>query len=167
MKNLSFIILGTIAVALIGLAVWQLMWMSDVVDNYDAARSYKGSENEVNIKKDKFQDKGTNAVITDQPAEEKAVTVVDSSGIKTKSEIENVDKEEQATVVPAQPLNSGSKEEKSISANKPHAVSIKHKSDKPLPPKKQVITNIPISSGQPLNIPARPATQHATSTSPY
>jgi len=193
MKNLSFIILGTIAVVLIGLAVWQVMWMSDVVDNYDATKSYNVPDLKNNIKDDKFQDKGTNAVITDQPAEEEVETMLDSPRIKLKQE-------EQVTVVPDQPSNIDSKEVKRISAkelpsviNSPGSkksdgdrkniaplpiekvtigeddriISIKLKGNKSLPPRRQVITGTPISPGKPLNIPALSVTQHATSTSPY
>lgn len=193
MKNLSFIILGTIAVVLIGLAVWQIMWMNDVVENYDATKSYNVSDLKNNIKDDKFQDKGINDVITDQPAEEESGTMLDSPRIK-------LEKEEQATVVPDQPSTLDSKEVKSISAkelpsviNSPgikksdgdrkniapspiekvtigeddRIISIKLKGNKPLPTQRQVITGTPASPGMPLNIPTRSVTQHATSTSPY
>ena len=192
MKNLSFIILGTIAVVLISLAVWQLMWMSDVIDNYDAVKSYNVLDLKNNIKDNKFQDKGPNDVITDQPAEEGAVTMLDSPMIKS-------EKEEHATV-PDQPSTLDSKEVKSISAKEPPSVinspgskksygdrkniassrnekvtireddstiSIKLKGNESLLPRRQVITGTPISPGKPLNIPARSVTQHATSTSPY
>ena len=49
MKKLSIIILVTIAVVLVGMAVWQLMWMSDVVDNYDAATYTKRPDPKVNM----------------------------------------------------------------------------------------------------------------------
>jgi len=193
MKNLSFIILGTIAVVLIGLAVWQIMWMNDIVDNYDAAKSYDVPDLKNNIKDDKFQEKGINDVITDQPAEEEAGTILESPRIKLK-------KEEQATLVPDRPSNIDSKEVKSILAKRPPSIinspdnkksdgdraniapshnervtireddstiSIKLKGNKSLPPRRQVITGTPISQGKPLNIPARSVTQHATSTSPY
>jgi hypothetical protein len=186
MKNLSFIILGTIAVVLIGLAMQQLMWMSDVVDNYDATKSYNIPDLKNNMK-----DNGNNDIITGQPFEEETGSILDSPRI-------NLDKEDQSTVVRDRPSTLDSKEVKSVSVKElpvitdspdskngdrkiisssnnekltigedDSTVSINLKGDKPLPPRRQIITETPISPGKPLNIPARSVTQHATSTSPY
>ncbi len=78
MKNLGLIIFGTLAVVLIGMAVWQLMWMSDVVDNYDAAKYLKRPDLKVNIEENTFQDQGA-TVIPDHPAEEEATVVPEGS----------------------------------------------------------------------------------------
>jgi len=189
MKNVSFIILGTSAVVLMGLAMWQLMWMSDVVNKYDSNRSYKMTDLKNNIKDGKFQDKGTNGVIADKPAEEKTETIHDNPRV-------NLEKEEQVSVVPERSSTLDSKKVKSISAKEqPSAsskksdrgrknitplsdenesirddkstVSIRLTGSKPLPIRPQVISETPVSPGKPLNIPIQSATQHATSTSPY
>ena len=198
MKNISFIILGTIAVVLTGLAVWQLMWMSDVVDNYDATKSYEGLEQEVKIKgvtlqEDSSEDETAyrtavdeNDTLTNSP-----VTVTDFNNVKMVIEEEKAD-------VPDQPSGLENKEVRNIPVKSSEAVttnreniimksdskkneasrnekitikddtiSIELKSDKPLPPQRQVITRTPHSPGKSLNIPAQSVRQHATSTSPY
>ena len=102
---------------LIGLVTWQLMWMNDVVDNYEANKSYKVPDLKKNIKDDKVHNKGTNTLITDQSVVQEAGTILDSPGINMKSEIDKLEKEEQLTVVSDRISDVDNKEVKRISAN--------------------------------------------------
>jgi len=198
MKKLSIIILGTIAVLLIGLAAWQLMWMSDVVDNYDATKSYRGLEQEVKIKDYKLNENSSDADTASQTAADETDTLTNGPVTATDSNNEEMMKGEKKADVPDQPSGLESKEVKNIPVKssesvkknreniimdadskksapsqnekitiKEDTISIKLKSDKPLPPQRQVITRTPHSPDKSLNIPARSVTQHATSTSPY
>ena len=198
MKKLSIIILVTIAVVLVGMAVWQLMWMSDVVDNYDATKSYRGLEQEVKIKDDKLNENSSDADTAYQTAADETDTLMKGPVTAIDSNNEVMMKEEKKADVPDQSSGLESKEAKNIPVKSSEAVkknreniildadskkiapsqnekitikedtiSIKLKSDKPLPPQRQVITRTPHSPDKSLNIPARSVKQHATSTSPY
>jgi hypothetical protein len=199
MKKLSIIILGTIAVLLIGLAAWQLKWMSNVVDNYDATKSYKGLKQEVKTKDDKLNENSSDADTAYQTAADDTDTLANAPVTATDSNNEEMVKEGKKADVPDQPAGLESKEVKVIPVKSSEAVkenreniiidadskksapsqnekitikedtiSIKLRSDKPLPPlRKQGNTRTPISPGKPLNIPAPSVTPHATSTSPY
>ena len=117
MRQIRFIILGTIAVVLIGLVAWQLMWMNDVVNNYEANKSYSVPDLKNNIKDDKFHNKGTNTFIADQSGEEEVGAIPGSPRISKKSEIDKLEKEEQ--VVSERLSDLDSNEVKRISANEP------------------------------------------------
>ncbi len=189
MKNLSFIILGTIAIVLIGLAIWQLMWMSDVVQNYDSTTSHNMTDLKRTMKEDKFQDKHTNVVIADKTAEEESETII-------RNPRGNMEKEDLETVVPERSSTIDNKEVKNVSLKEPpqvgseksevdrnkivsspkekvnmreddRTISINLKGNKPLNNRKPVISKTPASPGKNLNIPVRSPIQHATSTSPY
>lgn len=176
MKKLSIIILVTIAIVLVGMAVWQLMWMSDVVDNYDTAKSTKRPDPKVNIEENTFQNKGAHAVITDQPAEEEATVVPDGPSYVDSKEVTGISVKESQTVLnkPQDTIKDADRNNVAPSGNgqvtireDDNTISIKLKSDKPLPPRRQVITRPPASQRKSLDIPAPSVTQHATSTSPY
>jgi hypothetical protein len=176
MKKLSIIMLVAIAGVLVGMAVWQLKWMSDVVDNYDAAQYTKRPDPKVNIEENTFQDKGTHTVTPDQPAEEEAAIVPDGPSHADSEDVTGLAVKEAQAV-----LDSPDSTIKDADSNDPEAsgngqitireddntISIKLKSDKPLPPRRQVVTSSPVSQRKALDIPAPSVTQHATSTSPY
>ena len=176
MKKLSIIILVTIAVVLVGMAVWQLMWMSDVVDNYDAATYTKRPDPNVNIEENTFQDKGAHAVIPDQPAEEEATVVPEGPSYADSEEVTGISVKESQAVLdkPDSTIKDAERNDLEPSGNAQvtireddSTISIKLKSDKPLPPRRQVITRPSASQRKSLDIPAPSVTQHATSTSPY
>ena len=105
MKKFSFIILGTIAIALIGLVVWQLMWMSDVVDNYNGATSKRLPDEKINSRVDEPYDKAAKALNSGQPAEQENDTQLYRPGNEVHAEVEQHGERESDQEDPAEQIS--------------------------------------------------------------
>ncbi len=176
MKKVSLIIVMTIAVVLIGMAVWQLMWMSTVVNNYNPASPRKRSDPKVNMEKNMFQEKGTVAEITDHPSEQRPAEIsnvpsfTDSSQVTDQSvkKSDEVINEPERTIADAnRKVSSSLIDDKITIKEDENTISIQLKSEKPLPPQRQVIQRPSVSQRTRVDIPVPSVRQHATSTSPY